>query len=125
MVKYFHMVLVEVDQTGTQSISNVLKQVLTFLLCCKFLINSKEYCWKISLGEDFPEVLEKIKFSSISWTHDHKGVFYSCYPEQQGKTDGSETTSNENHKLFYHRIGTQQSEDILVVEFTHEPKWRM
>lgn len=125
MVKFLHMVLVEVDQTGTQSISNVLKQVSAFLHCCKFLINSKKDCWKISLGEDFPEVLEKIKFSSISWTHDHKGVFYSCYPEQQGKTDGSETTSNENHKLFYHRIGTQQSEDILVVEFTHEPKWRM
>ena len=29
-----------------------------------------------------------------------------------GKTDGSETTSNENHKLFYHLLGTKQSEDI-------------
>lgn len=77
------------------------------------------------LGEDYPDLLEKIKFSSITWTHDNKGIFYSCYPNQQGKTDGSETTSNEHHKLYYHRLGTQQSEDILVVDFPDEPKLRM
>jgi len=79
----------------------------------------------VETGRDYPEVLEKIKFSCISWTKDNKGVFYSCYPEQVGKTDGSETTSNENHKLFYHRLGTEQSADILVAEFPHEPKWRI
>merc|ERR1712071_531349 len=80
---------------------------------------------KVDSGEDYPEILEKVKFSTISWTHDHKGIFYGSYPEQQGKTDGSETTSNENHKLYYHRVGTPQSEDVLVVEFPHEPKWRI
>jgi len=69
---------------------------------------------KVDSGEDYPEVLEKVKFSTISWTHNHKGIFYGSYPEQQGKTDGSETTSNENHKLYYHRVGTPQSEDNLV-----------
>jgi prolyl oligopeptidase len=47
------------------------------------------------------------------------------YPDQQGKTDGSETVSNEYQKLYYHRIGTPQSADVLVVEFPNEPKWRM
>lgn len=35
-----------------------------------------------------PDVLERVKFSCLAWTHDAKGVFYNCYPRQEGKTDG-------------------------------------
>ncbi|GFO10341.1 prolyl endopeptidase [Plakobranchus ocellatus] len=74
-------------------------------------------------GKDLPDVLKRVKFSSLTWTHDHKGVFYNCYPKQDGKVDGTETTSNEHQKLFYHRIGTEQSEDVLVFEMPDQPKW--
>lgn len=45
--------------------------------------------------------------------------------EQDGKTDGSETSANENQKLYYHRIGEPQENDVLVVEFLEHPQWRM
>lgn len=37
-----------------------------------------------------PDVLERVKFSCLAWTHDGKGIFYNCYPRQEGKTDGEE-----------------------------------
>ncbi|XP_070208687.1 prolyl endopeptidase-like [Littorina saxatilis] len=78
---------------------------------------------KAPSAEDLPDVLKNVKFTSMAWTPDNDGLFYNRYPEQDGKADGTETTTNLHHKLYYHRLGTQQSEDVLVAEVPQHPRW--
>ena len=87
----------------------------------------------VETGENYGEVLRKAKFCGLTWTHDNKGIFYGCYPDHQSTsagsdgsiTSGRDTTKHEGQKLLYHRIGTSQSEDVVVIEFPDNPKWRM
>ncbi len=65
-------------------------------------------------GKDLPDVLENIKFSGASWTKDEKGVYYSRFPEADEKS--KLTRINYFQKLYYHKLGTPQSEDALVYE---------
>ncbi|CAA0812460.1 Prolyl oligopeptidase family protein [Striga hermonthica] len=72
-----------------------------------------------------PDTISWVKFSSISWTHDSKGFFYSRYPapENGEKMDaGTETHANLNHEIYYHFLGTDQSEDILCWSDPENPK---
>lgn len=76
----------------------------------------------IDTDEELPDVLTHVKFSSLAWTHDHLGVFYNTYPPSD-KADGTETTANLHQKLYYHYLGTDQSEDILCAEFPDNAQW--
>ncbi|GBB87344.1 hypothetical protein RclHR1_01380006 [Rhizophagus clarus] len=72
-----------------------------------------------------PDVIEWVKFSDLSWTIDEKGFFYNRYPEQNDNNDrGTETDNNMNAMLYYHRIGTFQSEDILVYKDPENPEYK-
>lgn len=62
--------------------------------------------------------LQFIKFSGISWKGDD-GFYYSRYP-QPDETEKL-TTQNKNHEVFYHKIGTPQSEDVLIYEDKEHP----
>lgn len=75
----------------------------------------------VNTGQDLPDQLRWIKFSGAAWTHDGQGFFYSRFPEPQGNTL---TTQNLHNRLYYHRIGTPQSQDVLVYERPDQPEWR-
>ncbi|KAI0637652.1 prolyl oligopeptidase [Trametes polyzona] len=76
-----------------------------------------------------PEEIRFVKFSSISWTHDSKGFFYQRFPSRESHgaaaddLAGTETQSDKNAMLFYHKLGTQQSEDVLVYKDESNPEW--
>ncbi|PFH50576.1 hypothetical protein AMATHDRAFT_193040 [Amanita thiersii Skay4041] len=73
----------------------------------------------------FPDELKFVKFSSISWTKDSKGFFYQRYPEQGSHSHeaGIKTQGDRNAMIYYHRIGTLQSDDILVHRDPANPEW--
>ena len=74
----------------------------------------KWYFRDVATGKDLPDVLDNIKFSGASWTKDDKGIFYSRYPGTDEKT--RLTGLNYNQKIYYHRLGTNQSEDQMIYE---------
>lgn len=59
-----------------------------------------------------------VKVSGASWQGD--GFYYSRYPTPDKGKELS--TKNENHQVYYHKVGTPQSEDILMYEDKENPQ---
>jgi prolyl oligopeptidase len=65
-----------------------------------------------------PDVLNWVKVSGIAWQGN--GFYYSRYEApKQGK---ELTSSNDDHKVFYHHVGTRQDQDELVFEDKANPQ---
>jgi len=65
-----------------------------------------------------PDSLAWVKVSGASWQGD--GFFYSRYPTPDKGKELS--TKNENHQVYYHKVGTSQAEDKLVYEDPANPQ---
>ena len=70
--------------------------------------------------EVIEDTLVDVKFSGISWKG-NEGFFYSSYDKPEG-SELSEKT--DQHKLYYHKLGTSQEEDKLVFGGSEEQKHR-
>ncbi len=70
---------------------------------------------KSTLVED---TLLDIKFSGISW-NGNEGYYYSSYDKPEKSVLSDKT---DHHKLYYHKLGTSQSEDEII--FGEEEKFR-
>lgn len=80
--------------------------------------------WKVLNTDTFEELsdhLKWVKFSGVSWLKDGSGLFYSRYDEPK---EGEEFTGvNYFQKLYFHKIGEDQSKDVLVYERPDEKEW--
>uniref|UniRef100_A0A1I7W6X8 Prolyl endopeptidase n=1 Tax=Heterorhabditis bacteriophora TaxID=37862 RepID=A0A1I7W6X8_HETBA len=61
---------------------------------------------------DLPDVITGVKHSSLSWMRDNSGLFYCKYPEHKGTS----VEKHEYHSLYFHKMGTDCSEDVLVYD---------
>ena len=79
------------------------------------------YVRDIETGRDLRDHIKWVKFSSASWTKDGKGFFYGRYnaPDEKAKLQ----EAHYFHKLYYHSIGTLQSQDRLVYERPDQKEW--
>ena len=80
--------------------------------------------WKVrdlATGQDLADKIDWVKFSSAAWTADGKGFFYARYDAPK---DGEKLTgANYFQKLYYHRLGTAQADDVLVAENRDDKEW--
>ncbi|MDR2836849.1 MAG: S9 family peptidase, partial [Bacteroidales bacterium] len=72
----------------------------------------------IETKEDLTDNIKWVKFSGISWYKD--GFYYNRYPEP---AKGAELSGqNINSKIYYHKMGTPQINDILIYENPSKPE---
>ncbi len=64
-----------------------------------------------------PDHIEWAKFTGAAWHGD--GFYYSAYPSPEAGKEFS--NANENHRIYYHKLGTPQSEDVIVFEDKANP----
>ena len=72
-------------------------------------------------GRDTPDELAWVKFSTPAWRHDGSGFYYCRYPPPP--PGDARKGSNTSMKLYFHRLGEEQSLDVLVHENASEPTW--
>ena len=70
--------------------------------------------------ERVEDTIQNVKFSGISWKG-NEGFYYSSYEKPEGSELSAKT---DQHRLFYHKLGTPQSEDKIIFGDTEEQKHR-
>ncbi|MDA9564099.1 prolyl oligopeptidase family serine peptidase, partial [Flavobacteriales bacterium] len=90
-----------------------------------YMISKAGSDWKevfvidIATGKLLEDHIKWVKFSGMNWQED--GFYYARYDAPQ---EGDEfSASNLNHKVYYHRLGTAQADDQLIMEDSTHPKW--
>ncbi len=75
----------------------------------------------LTTGNDTADEVRWMRFSGLSWTKDAKGFFYSRYPEPPKNKVLEAALAGQ--AIYYHRVGTPQSQDELIYERKDHPGW--
>ena len=73
---------------------------------------------EIASGKPLRDHLMWVKFSGIAWQKD--GFYYSRFDEPKKGTEFS--AKNVNHKIYFHKAGSEQEQDLLVYEDKSHPE---
>ncbi|PKP87174.1 MAG: S9 family peptidase [Alphaproteobacteria bacterium HGW-Alphaproteobacteria-17] len=74
----------------------------------------------VATGQDLADEVRWVKFSALDWAKDGSGFYYSRFPEP--KEGEAFQSLNENHAVYFHKLGTPQSADVLVHATPDRPK---
>lgn len=75
------------------------------------------YVMEIATKKLLSDKLEWVKFSGAAWKGD--GFYYSRYNKPESGKELSD--KNEYHKIYFHKLGDDQSKDVLVYEDKKHP----
>ncbi len=76
---------------------------------------------KVADGTVLDEELDWLKFTGLTWARDGSGFYYSRYPA--AKDEEKFQSLNVDQAVYFHRLGTQMDEDVLVYEQPENPDW--
>ena len=113
------------SQEGTKALSSYAPSPNGKLMA--YSISSAGSDWRewhvlnVETGERLDDHIQWSKFSSASWANDNSGFYYSRYDEPKEGEEFSGT--NYFQKLYFHRIGTSQSEDQLIYQRADQKEW--
>ncbi|QQR73751.1 MAG: S9 family peptidase [Holophagales bacterium] len=75
----------------------------------------------VDSGAPLADEVRWTKFSDAAWAGDGSGFFYSRYPEP--KPGAAFQSLNTQMTVCFHRLGSSQSEDVVVFERPDHPDW--
>jgi prolyl oligopeptidase len=75
----------------------------------------------VDTGKVLDDDVEWVKFSGLSWAKDGSGFYYSRFaaPPEGEKFQ----STNENQTVYFHKLGTPQSADVMIYATPDHPKW--
>jgi prolyl oligopeptidase len=74
----------------------------------------------VGTGLVLDDEIKWVKFSGLAWKKDESAFFYSRFDEPE--SGAAFQSLNLNHKIYFHRIGTKQADDVLIYATPDRPR---